>query len=124
MLSSVYMKYKPVIGLEIHAELNTKTKMFCGSLNDPNETKPNTNVCPICLAHPGTLPVMNIEAVHKVVKVGLALGAKINEYSWFERKNYFYPDLAKGYQISQFEKPFCEGGSLKLSNGKNIRITR
>jgi len=118
------MNYKPVIGLEIHSELNTRTKMFCDSLNNPNETSPNKNVCPICMAYPGTLPVINIEAVHKVVKVGLALGAKINNYSWFERKNYFYPDLPKGYQISQFEKPFCEGGSLKLSNGKNIRITR
>lgn len=118
------MRYKPVIGLEIHSELNTKTKMFCDSLNDPNETKPNKNVCPICMAYPGTLPVINIEAVRKVIKVGLALGSKINNYSWFERKNYFYPDLPKGYQISQFEKPFCEGGSLKLSNGKIIRITR
>jgi aspartyl-tRNA(Asn)/glutamyl-tRNA(Gln) amidotransferase subunit B len=118
------MNYKPVIGLEIHSELNTKTKMFCDSLNDPNETKPNKNVCPICIAYPGTLPVINIEAVRKVIKVGLALGAKINNYSWFERKNYFYPDLPKGYQISQFEKPFCEGGSINLSNGKVIRITR
>ncbi|MDP3764175.1 MAG: Asp-tRNA(Asn)/Glu-tRNA(Gln) amidotransferase subunit GatB [bacterium] len=117
-------KYKPVIGLEIHVELNTKTKMFCDSANNPNETNPNTNVCPVCLAHPGTLPVINIEAVHKVVKVGLALGSKINEYSWFERKNYFYPDLPKGYQISQFEKPFCEGGVLKLSSGKEIKIKR
>ncbi|MEK7565293.1 MAG: Asp-tRNA(Asn)/Glu-tRNA(Gln) amidotransferase subunit GatB [Patescibacteria group bacterium] len=126
------LKYKPVIGLEIHAELNTKTKMFCDSANNPNETNPNTNVCPVCMAHPGTLPVINIEAVHKVIKTGLALGSKINEYSWFERKNYFYPDIPKGYQISQFEKPFCEGGVLKLSNpdgtvggaGKEIKIKR
>ncbi|MBI2052510.1 MAG: Asp-tRNA(Asn)/Glu-tRNA(Gln) amidotransferase subunit GatB [Candidatus Sungbacteria bacterium] len=118
------MKYKPVIGLEIHAELNTKTKMFCGSLNDPNETKPNTNVCPVCLAHPGTLPVINIEAVHKVVKTGLALGARINELSWFERKNYFYPDLPKGYQISQYEKPFCDGGIMKLTGDREIKIKR
>ncbi len=118
------MKYKPVIGLEIHAELNTKTKMFCESANNPNETKPNVNVCPICLAHPGTLPVINIEAVNKVIKTGLALGSKINKLSWFERKNYFYPDLPKGYQISQYEKPFCEGGVLKLSDGKEIKIKR
>jgi len=124
MLSSIHMKYKPVIGLEIHAELNTKTKMFCNSANDPNEVRPNVNVCPICLAHPGTLPVINIEAVNKVIKTGLALGAEINELSWFERKNYFYPDLPKGYQISQYEKPLCEGGMLKLSNGKEIKITR
>ncbi|MEK7175070.1 MAG: Asp-tRNA(Asn)/Glu-tRNA(Gln) amidotransferase subunit GatB, partial [Patescibacteria group bacterium] len=118
------MNYKPVIGLEIHAELNTATKMFCDSANDPNEIRSNTNVCPICLAHPGTLPVINIEAVNKVIKTGLALGSKINELSWFERKNYFYPDLPKGYQISQYEKPFCEGGILKLPSGKEIRIRR
>ena len=118
------MKYKPVIGLEIHAELNTKTKMFCDSANNPSQINPNTNVCPICLAHPGTLPVINIEAVNKVIKTGLALGSQINELSWFERKNYFYPDLPKGYQISQYEKPFCEGGMLKLSNSKEIKITR
>ncbi|MDP3800391.1 MAG: Asp-tRNA(Asn)/Glu-tRNA(Gln) amidotransferase subunit GatB [bacterium] len=117
-------KYKPVIGLEIHVELNTKTKMFCDSANDANETNPNTNVCPVCMAHPGTLPVINIEAVHKVIKTGLALETKINEFSWFERKNYFYPDIPKGYQISQFEKPFCEDGVLKLSSGKEIKIKR
>ena len=124
MLSSIHMKYKPVIGLEIHAELNTKTKMFCDSSNDPNEVQPNVNVCPICLAHPGALPVINIEAVNKVIKTGLALGSKINELSWFERKNYFYPDLPKGYQISQYEKPLCEGGTLKLSNSKAVKIKR
>ena len=117
-------KYKPVIGLEVHVELNTTAKMFCDSLNDPDETRPNINVCPICLAHPGTLPVINIEAVNKTVKVGLALGSEINELSWFERKNYFYTDLPKGYQISQYEKPFGEGGTLSLSNGREIRIRR
>jgi aspartyl-tRNA(Asn)/glutamyl-tRNA(Gln) amidotransferase subunit B len=124
------MNYIPTIGLEIHAQLNTKTKMFCDSLNNPDETKPNVNICPICLAHPGTLPVANIEAVKKVIKVGLALHCNIREYSWFERKNYFYPDLPKGYQISQYESPFCEGGELELSSGssaqagKKINITR
>ncbi len=118
------MNYEPTIGLEIHAELNTKTKMFCDSANNPLETGANVNVCPICLAHPGTLPVINVEAVHKTVKVGLALGSSINELSWFERKNYFYPDLPKGYQISQYEKPFCEGGVLKLPSGRDVRIRR
>lgn len=118
------MKYEPVIGLEIHVQLNTKTKMFCDSLNDPEETRSNVNVCPICLAHPGTLPVINREAVRKVIKVGLALGANIREKSWFERKNYFYPDLPKGYQISQYEAPLCEEGELELSSGKKIRIRR
>ena len=118
-----HMKYKPVIGLEIHAELNTKTKMFCDSLNDPNEKHPNINICPICLAHPGTLPVINYEAVKKVIMAGLALNCKIAEDTFFERKNYFYPDLPKGYQITQYQKPLCEGGHLDIA-GKKIRITR
>src|SRR3972149_2885717 len=115
--------YKPVIGLEIHAELKTKTKMFCNSLNDPDEKHPNINVCPICLAHPGTLPVINIEAVKKVIMAGRALNCKIAEDTFFERKNYFYPDLPKGYQITQYQKPLCEGGHLDIA-GKKIRITR
>jgi len=124
------MRYKPVIGLEIHAELSTKTKMFCDSLNDPNEKHPNINICPICLSHPGTLPVINIEAVKKVIMAGLALNCKIAEDTFFERKNYFYPDLPKGYQITQYQKPLCEGGELKISSPstssgfKVIRITR
>ena len=113
------MKYKPTIGLEIHVELKTKTKMFCNSLNDPNEKRPNVNVCPICMAHPGTLPVINKEAVKKVLIVGKALGGKLADYSRFDRKNYFYPDLPKGYQISQFKHPLVEGGKL---NG--VKITR
>src|SRR3989344_2042470 len=117
------MKYELVIGLEVHVQLNTKTKMFCACLNDPNEKRPNVNVCPICLAHPGTLPVPNIEAVKKVMKVGLALGARVRESSSFERKNYFYPDLPKGYQISQYESPLCEGGVLEVA-GRPIRIRR
>ncbi len=116
-------KYKPVIGLEVHAELNTKTKMFCDSLNNPNEKHPNINICPICLSHPGTLPVINYEAVKKVIMAGLALNCKIAEDTFFERKNYFYPDLPKGYQITQYQKPLCEGGHLDVS-GKKIRITR
>lgn len=117
------MQYKPVIGLEIHAELNTKTKMFCDSLNDPDEKHPNINVCPICMGHPGTLPVTNYEAVKKVIMAGLALNCKIAEDTFFERKNYFYPDLPKGYQITQYQKPLCEGGHLDIA-GKTIRITR
>src|SRR3989338_1161535 len=116
-------RYKPVIGLEIHAELKTKTKMFCDSLNDPDEKHPNINICPICLSHPGTLPVINYEAVKKVIMAGLALNCKIAEDTFFERKNYFYPDLPKGYQITQYKKPLCEGGHLNVG-GKRIRITR
>ena len=117
------MNYKPVIGLEIHAELNTKTKMFCDSLNDPDEKHPNINICPICLSHPGTLPVTNIDAVKKVILAGLALNCTIAKDTFFERKNYFYPDLPKGYQISQYQKPLCENGYLEIG-GKRIRITR
>ena len=83
------MGYYPTIGLEIHAELKTKSKMFCSCKNDPNEKTPNINICPICMGHPGTLPLVNIEAVRKVVKTGMVLNCKINEHSYFERKNYF-----------------------------------
>ncbi len=113
------MKYKPTIGLEIHVELKTKTKMFCGSLNDPDEKRPNVNICPVCMGHPGTLPVINQEAVRKVLICGKAINGKLAECSQFDRKNYFYPDLPKGYQISQYKFPLVEGGEL---NG--IKITR
>lgn len=118
----IYM-YTPVIGLEIHSQLKTKTKMFCGSLNDSEETHPNVFVCPVCMGHPGTLPVPNKKAIGEVVRVGLALNCEIAEYSKFDRKNYFYPDLPKGYQISQYDMPLCERGYLDVS-GKKIRITR
>jgi len=117
------MAYTPTIGLEIHVELRTKSKMFCSCLNDPNERHPNVNICPICMSHPGTLPVINQEAVRKVIKTGLALNSQIPEQAKFDRKNYFYPDLPKGYQISQYDMPFCQGGFLNV-DGKKIRITR
>ena len=113
--------YKPVVGLEIHVELSTKSKMFCSCVNDPNERHPNVNICPICTAQPGTLPVINKEAVRKVIKTGLSLKCQIPEYSKFDRKNYFYPDLPKGYQISQLYQPLCREGFL-IINGKKIRI--
>lgn len=128
------MKYVPTIGLEIHMELKTKTKMFCGCLNDSEEREPNKNVCPVCLAHPGVLPVANMDAIRAVLKIGMALNGKIAEISKFDRKNYFYPDLPKGYQISQYDQPFVAGGYLEIdlpleSNNdlplkKKIRITR
>ncbi len=120
------MTYKTVVGLEIHIELNTKSKMFCSCKNDPDERHPNVNVCPICMGHPGTLPVINEEAVRKVIKTGLALNCQIPEYSKFDRKNYFYPDLPKGYQISQYDKPLCVNGYLKLSGSepRTIKIRR
>jgi len=122
------MNYQPTIGLEIHVELKTKSKMFCSCLNDPDEKVPNVNICPICLGHPGVLPVINEEAVKKTIKTGLALNCQIPEYSKFDRKNYFYPDLPKGYQISQLYQPLCKEGFLdirvdSLSNsGKFARV--
>src|SRR3989344_7473214 len=122
------MEYEAVIGLEIHAELKTRTKMFCDSLNDPDEKHPNINICPVCMGHPGTLPVANREAIEKVIQVGLALNGVIPPFSQFDRKNYFYPDLPKGYQISQYEHPLVKGGSLEVvkkdGTVKKIRITR
>ncbi len=111
--------YRATIGLEIHAELATATKMFCACTNDPAAETPNTNVCPVCMAHPGTLPVINKEAVHQVLRVGTALGSNLADFSEFDRKSYFYPDIPKGYQISQYEHPLVQGGSL---NG--VAITR
>lgn len=106
------MAYRPTIGLEIHAELKTKTKMFCACKNDPDEKRPNINICPICMGHPGTLPVINKEAVKYILKIGLAVGGKLADFSEFDRKNYFYPDIPKGYQISQYKHPLVSGGEL------------
>ena len=117
------MKYDVIIGLEIHAELKTKSKMFCSCINSPFESKANKNVCPICLAHPGSLPVPNKTAIDLVLMTGLALNSKINRLSKFDRKNYFYPDLPKGYQISQYDLPFCYEGFVNLGD-KKIAITR
>ena len=108
-------KYYPTIGLEIHAELKTETKMFCNSKNDPDEERPNVNVCPVCMAHPGTLPVINKKAVEHVIRVGFALGGEIADFTEFDRKNYFYPDIPKGYQISQYKYPLVQGGYLELN---------
>lgn len=102
--------YEATIGMEVHAELRTATKMFCSSKNDPDEREPNTNVCPVCLAHPGVLPTINKEAVRQVLRVGVAVGGALADYSEFDRKNYFYPDLPKAYQLSQYEFPLVAGG--------------
>ncbi|MDQ5971774.1 MAG: aspartyl-tRNA(Asn)/glutamyl-tRNA(Gln) amidotransferase subunit [Patescibacteria group bacterium] len=121
-------KYYTTIGLEIHVELKTNSKMFCGCKNDPagestpngassDTYKPNTNICPVCMAHPGTLPVANKKAIESVIKVGLALGGTIADFSEFDRKNYFYPDIPKAYQISQYKYPIVSGGHL---NGVDI----
>src|SRR3989344_501475 len=104
--------YLLTVGLEIHAELNTRTKMFCNSKNDTNESRPNVNVCPVCLGYPGTLPVINQEAVRRVLLLGVAVRGEIADYTEFDRKNYFYPDIPKGYQISQYKHPLVRGGLL------------
>ncbi len=104
--------YRLTVGLEIHAELNTNTKMFCDSANDPEASLPNSNICPVCMAHPGTLPVINRKAVEHVLRVGAAIGGTFADHTEFDRKSYFYPDIPKGYQISQFENPLISGGSL------------
>ena len=104
--------YQLIVGLEIHVELKTRTKMFCDSANDPNEKRPNVNICPICLAHPGTLPTINQKAVEHILRVGLAVGGILADFTEFVRKHYFYPDIPKGYQISQYQYPLVIGGSL------------
>lgn len=119
--------FEVVIGLEVHTQLNTKTKIFCSCPTSFGE-EPNTNICPVCLALPGALPVLNVEAVKKAIAFGTAIGACVHKKSIFNRKNYFYPDLPKGYQISQFEIPIVEGGSITIDfddgSTKSIRVTR
>jgi aspartyl-tRNA(Asn)/glutamyl-tRNA(Gln) amidotransferase subunit B len=126
------MSYKLTVGLEIHAQLRTETKMFCNSKNDPDEKRPNVNICPVCMGYPGSLPVINKEAARAVLRVGMAVGGDIADYTEFDRKNYFYPDIPKGYQISQYKYPLVRGGEiagialtrihLEEDTGKNIHI--
>lgn len=118
------MKYNVTIGMEVHAELKTASKMFCACKNGLGlEQEPNIHICPVCTGQPGTLPVPNRQAIEMVQRIGLALNCTINRHSKFDRKNYFYPDIPKGYQISQYDEPFCEHGTI-LVNGKSFRITR
>ncbi len=112
-------EYKATIGLEIHAELKTKSKMFCACKNDPDTDEVNTHICPICMGHPGTLPVLNKEAIKHVLRVGTAVKGTIANFTEWDRKNYFYPDIPKGYQISQYKHPLVSGGELS-----GVKITR
>src|SRR5271169_2138160 len=122
----VLAKYEPVIGLEVHVQLATNTKIFCGcptSFGAP----PNTNVCPVCLGLPGALPVLSRQAVELAIEAAIALNCKVNPRSIFARKNYFYPDLPKGYQISQYDQPLAEHGYVDINvNGiaKRLGVTR
>ncbi len=119
--------FEAVIGLEVHAQLSTKSKMFCGCSSDAFNAEPNVNCCPVCMGFPGQLPVINNEALNKGVKAALALHCKIPESSKFDRKNYFYPDLPKGFQISQFDEPIAIGGWIEIGGAlskKKIAITR
>ncbi|MFA6492935.1 MAG: Asp-tRNA(Asn)/Glu-tRNA(Gln) amidotransferase subunit GatB [Patescibacteria group bacterium] len=122
------MEFKTVIGLEIHVQLKTKSKMFCGCDNKAEQAEPNSLVCPVCLGLPGVLPVANKQAIEWTLKTGLALNSKIANFSKFDRKHYFYPDSPKNYQISQYDMPFCEGGYLEIRNNKEeirkISLTR
>ncbi len=116
-------KLEPIIGLEIHVQLKTKSKMFCGCSNIADDRKPNSVVCPVCLGHPGTLPVLNEGVLELGIKLALALNLKINQKSIFERKNYFYPDLPQGYQITQFDEPLSRDGFLIIKdNDKLVRV--
>ncbi|MCI0482465.1 MAG: Asp-tRNA(Asn)/Glu-tRNA(Gln) amidotransferase GatCAB subunit B, partial [Candidatus Dadabacteria bacterium] len=120
------MNYEAVIGLEVHAHMLTDTKIFCGC-STIFGSEPNTQTCPVCIGMPGVLPVLNRKALEYAIKTGLATGCTISLFSRFARKNYFYPDLPKGYQISQYELPICEHGRIEIvvdGAAKKIGITR
>ena len=114
------MTYETIIGLEVHAQLLTKSKMFCACATNFG-TEPNTNICPVCTGQPGTLPVVNKKAIEFAIRAGLATGCSIDKVSIFSRKNYFYPDLPKGYQISQYDRPICKGGTIEINFNNSIK---
>src|SRR3954454_3911157 len=115
-------KYEPVIGLEVHVQLSTRTKIFCGCPTSFG-AEPNSNVCPVCLGMPGALPVLSRDAVEMAIRAGIALNCELQPFSRFARKNYFYPDLPKGYQISQYDQPFAEHGQVDVTvDGHTTRV--
>ncbi|MBI5416177.1 MAG: Asp-tRNA(Asn)/Glu-tRNA(Gln) amidotransferase subunit GatB, partial [Candidatus Omnitrophica bacterium] len=123
MNQAIEQKYETVIGLEVHLQLNTRTKIFCGCVNAFGR-EPNTQTCPVCLGLPGTLPVLNRKALEYAVRIALALNCKVNTFVKFDRKNYYYPDLPKGYQISQYDKPIAHDGYVlvTMADGKIKKI--
>lgn len=125
-MSATYDQYEIVVGLEVHAQLLTASKLFCGD-SAAYGGEPNTHISPITLGHPGTLPKLNKQAIDFAIKMGLACHSEINRYNYFARKNYFYPDLPKGYQLSQHTTPICKGGyvAIKTAEGaKQVRLNR
>ena len=126
-MSAVATRYEVVVGLEVHAQVLTQSKMFCSCSTDYLTAPPNSNTCPVCLGLPGSLPVINRRAVEGTIRTALALNCEIPEFSKFDRKNYFYPDLPKGYQISQYDLPFSRNGHLEFDvkgEGRRCGITR
>lgn len=118
-------EFEPVIGLEIHVQLASKTKLFCACPNGVgDETKPNTAICPVCTGHPGVLPVLTEGALELAVRAGLSMNCQINEYSSFSRKHYFYPDLPKGYQITQYDEPINGAGFIEITYGPKDNLQK
>ena len=122
-MTAAATEFETVIGLEVHCQPITRSKMFCGCSAEYSGADPNTHVCPVCLGLPGVLPVINEEAIRLIVKTGLALNCEISDFSKFDRKNYPYPDLMKGYQVSQYDLPICHGGWLDVDvEGERTRV--
>ena len=123
-MDKVLSKYEPVVGVEIHVQLATASKAYCSCSTVYSPHEPNTNICPVCMGEPGSLPVPNQQVVEIAAKAGMALGCTIARETKFDRKNYYYPDTPKNYQITQYDKPIGEHGKLELPNGRTVGVTR